>query len=272
MNRMESKENAFGKVSSLRLTASARAGKTYLREIGFTAPFKVMTPFPGEDGSSRVMILTASAGIMEGDIQEIAIRTESGARLECTSQAYEKVHRMEGGHAVRRTCVHVGRDSLLVYRPLPVIPFAESAFENVTDIELEDGSSRLIWQEIMCCGRVARGEIHRYRYYHSLIRVRERGCLIYRENCRFHPMEQPMESVGMFEGYTHMASVIFVNWPADSQGIDRIRTAIEDMDGICGGVSLTAHGDAVVRMFAGQGQRLLEACDKINDKINIFYP
>ena len=43
-------ENAFGRKSELRLTAGWDGEETFLRELGFTAPFKIMTPFPCKDG------------------------------------------------------------------------------------------------------------------------------------------------------------------------------------------------------------------------------
>ena len=49
-------ENAFGRKSELRLTAGWDGEETFLRELGFTAPFKIMTPFPCKDGGKEVMI------------------------------------------------------------------------------------------------------------------------------------------------------------------------------------------------------------------------
>ena len=72
------KENPFGRISTLHLTASvsersSQSGQaeTYLKEMSFTAPYKVLSPFKREDGSIEVMILAVSAGIMEGDTQQI---------------------------------------------------------------------------------------------------------------------------------------------------------------------------------------------------------
>ena len=62
--------NQFGKVSSLRLQAACRDGKTYLRGTAFTAPYKIMLPFEKKGGGIQVMLLSASAGIMDGDRQD----------------------------------------------------------------------------------------------------------------------------------------------------------------------------------------------------------
>ena len=61
--------NQFGKVSRLYLKAGRRDGQTYLQDVSFTAPYKIMLPFEKKGGGIQVMLLSASAGIMEGDRQ-----------------------------------------------------------------------------------------------------------------------------------------------------------------------------------------------------------
>ena len=132
-------ENAFGRKSELRLSAGLDAKETYHRQLGFTAPFKIMNPFPCKDGGKEVMIMCASPGIMEGDSQWIRIETERGARLAVTSQSYEKIHKMNNGCACRNTIIRIAGNSALRYRPLPVIPFGGSALDSrsASDVEVE---------------------------------------------------------------------------------------------------------------------------------------
>ena len=53
-------ENKFGKISRLSIRTGSRDGKTILEDLSFTAPYKVMTPFPKEDGGISIMPLCAS--------------------------------------------------------------------------------------------------------------------------------------------------------------------------------------------------------------------
>ena len=62
-------ENKFGKLSRLSLRTGLRNGKTIIEDVAFTAPYKIMNPFPKKNGGISVMPLCASAGIMEGDRQ-----------------------------------------------------------------------------------------------------------------------------------------------------------------------------------------------------------
>ena len=259
---MEESKNAYGKVSKLRVVAGENGGRTYLKELSFTAPFKVMSPFKLPDGGIRVMPLMASAGILEGDRQKIYLETESCAAMECVSQSHEKIHKMKNGSAGRETCLRVGKNAVLLYRPLPVIPFAESAFRGHTEIWLEDLSSSLFYQEIVSCGRAARGERFDYRHYLSLVEAWRHGKLIYRENNRFYPDLDAMEDVGMFEGYSYLANLLFFH--EDASGcIGKIRRLIEEQQEISGGVTLTAESDVAVRILGSQVQKLQQICDRI---------
>lgn len=58
----------------------------------------------------QVMVLSASAGIMEGDVQKFDIHVNPGTSLEYLSQAYEKIHKMKEGMARRRNkdCCRAG--------------------------------------------------------------------------------------------------------------------------------------------------------------------
>lgn len=261
------RENLFGEISTLHLTASVfeKNGKkeTYLKELRFTAPYKVLSPFRRENGSIQVMILAVSAGILEGDTQMIEIETEPGAEMECTSQSFEKIHKMKNGFAERKTQIRVADQSRLFYRPLPVIPFAESDFRNQTEICLDGADSQMVYQEILSCGRSACGERFRYRRYHSRIQVKRAGKMIYRENCRFDPEVYEMETMGMFEGHSHLANLLLFGIQIDENKKMRVREILERDSQVCGGFSMTAYGDMVIRMLGDRAQELEQICMEI---------
>ena len=267
MDRERNKENPFGRESVLQITTGKAGEDTYLKDLFFTAPFKVMTPFEKEGGKKEVMVLTASAGIMEGDAQRISIHMGAGTELSVTSQAFEKIHRMKDGFASRKTKIRIEKGSSLSYCPLPVIPFADSAFKNHTSIYLEDESSRLIYEEIVSCGRAARGERFRYRFYHSGIEAWCREKMIYRENIRYTPSIQPMEETGFFEGYSHMASLLFFHFNISEETENTLRRRIEGAKDAEGGITRTGAGDIAVRIFGNRAQRLQELCRKLRSEI-----
>lgn len=76
---MLSMENQFGRTSLCTLRAGKKEGKTVLEQVSFTAPFKIMSPFYEAGDFMHVMLLSASAGIMEGDTQEFDIEVRRAA-------------------------------------------------------------------------------------------------------------------------------------------------------------------------------------------------
>ena len=179
---------SFGRRSELFLSTILQGEEVVLDEVQFTAPFKIMEPFREEKDYLKVMILSASPGIMEGDIQEQHIHVGRGTKLEVCSQSFEKIHRMKNGCARRYIRICQESDSFLYYVPQPAIPFRDSAFDNIVEVELEKESSQFIFQDILSCGRTAYGECFDYKYYNSLVQVRREGRLIYRDNTRYDPL------------------------------------------------------------------------------------
>ena len=200
-------DNKFGKVSRISACAALKDGKTILEDLSFTAPYKIMTPFEKENGGIQIMPLCASAGIMAGDSQEFSYHVKEGADLEILSQSFEKIHKMDEGSASRTIEVQVDKNAALYYYPQPVIPFAQSAFDSKMTIHLEDETSKLFLLEIISCGRNAHEERFQYRRFSSKVLLYRGEKLIYRDNTRYEPGKMPMEGIGLYEGYTHMANL-----------------------------------------------------------------
>ena len=257
-------ENKFGKTSIVKISSLLRDGQAILDNIYFTAPFKIMKPFRISKDTLSVMILSASAGIMEGDAQDISILVREGTNIEFISQAYEKIHKMKGGSANRLTKIKIEKNAKLNYMPLPTIPFKDSSFTSNMEIELKDSSSKLIISEILSCGRAKRGEEFEYCFYKNLIQIRKNGKLIYRDNVIYEPKKMNMSEIGMYEGYSHLANMIFCNCDIDEGIFGEIRSYLYSCDKVEGDVTHTSYGDIVVRVFGNSGEVLTKICEEIN--------
>lgn len=256
-------ENKFGKVSMISLCAGVRDGRTILEDVFFTAPYKIMTPFEKENGGIQVMPLCASAGIMKGDCQKFDYQVKEGADLEILSQSFEKIHKMDGGRAVREIRVRVSKNAVLSYYPQPVIPFGGSAFDSDMEIYLEDETSRLFMLDIISCGRNACEERFAYRRFSSKVKIYRTNRLIYRDNTRYEPAQMPMEGIGMYEGYSHMAN-IFLSVSGESLTIqEKIWGILEEESECEGGVTRLTQGDLIVRIFGNRAQKLQEVAGEI---------
>lgn len=260
-------ENNFGKTSKLNLLATVKDGRTILENVYFTAPFKIMKPFYEHEDEMSVMCQTASAGIMEGDVQEIEISLKNGAKVEFISQAFEKIHKMVEGEACRNTKINIGSKSYLSYNPLPTIPFKDSAFTSTLEVDLKDETSCFIMKEILSCGRAAREEYFAYRYFHNLITVKKGEKLIYRDNTRYEPGIMKMNSVGMYEGFTHFGTILMIHVDKEQEWLNSVRSLLETTSNIEGAITRLDNRGYVIRAL-GQGaeclMKLFQSIEKIS--------
>ena len=67
----------------------------------------------------------------------------------------------------------------------------------------------------------------------------------------------------MYEGYTHLASLLLCGLQKDNEWADKVRTILETTKDVEGGVSFLASGDATVRILGRQAQQLQELCKLI---------
>lgn len=255
-------KNQFGTISQLRLTTGVKHGKTVLRDLFFTAPYKVMTPFQKRNGGIQVMPLCASAGIMEGDTQKFSFFVREGSNLEYLSQSFEKIHKMKEGYAKREAKITQEKNTIFFYHPQPVIPFRDSDFENHMEVHLEDETSRFAMVEILSGGRKAHDEMFAYRRYLSKIQIYRAGQLIYRDYTRYQPDKMDMTELGMYEGYTHMASMFLSVGPNQSWQ-EEIVHLLEETKECEGGITRLAQGDFAVRILGTRAQVLEETAAQI---------
>lgn len=258
--------NPYRKTSELNITTKEKYGRTIIEDVYFTSPFKITRPFYEDGGILKIMAIAVSAGIMEGDVQEINIKVLEGSKTLITSQSYEKIHKMKVEEAKRNTDIYIAKNAFLKYIPLPTIPFVNSAFSSTTNVELEDDTSKFIISEIISCGRYSRGEIFQYKYFKSLVNIFRKGKLLYRDNTFFRPRDFSIEGIGMLEDHTHLANILIFNFNIDDTAIDRIRQIIHH-NKLEGGVSYTWSKDIVIRILGFNSQSLERVSEEIIKRI-----
>ncbi|MEE3420717.1 MAG: urease accessory protein UreD [Lachnospiraceae bacterium] len=248
--------NQFGHTSELHIHASDKNGQTYLSDVHFTAPFKIMQPFKKRDGSLQVMLLQASAGIMDGDRQRFSFEIDPGAKLEFISQSYDKVHPMKEDFAERSIEVTCAHDSMFYFHPQPMIPFRNSRFINKMEIHLEDGTAAFSLCEIFTAGRLGyENERFAYDYYSNKVDIYRGSRHIYRDNTLFAPDQMDMEGMGMYEGCTHQANLFLTRLSADGFE-DSIQEILDEDAKTEGAITRLIDEDYAVRILGHRAQDL----------------
>lgn len=199
-------------MSRLYLKAENYAGRTVISESFFSAPLKIAKPFYHENFTT-VMMMSASAGMLDGDCYDIEIKVCTGARLRFTGQSFNKIFRSTSGKGVaQKVKITVESGGELIYSPCPVIPFRESIFKGETDIEICD-DSKIMMYDIFACGRTAMNEKFQFTEYRSRISVKKSGRLIFLDNTELLPSETDLCSTGFFEGNTHSGTMFCYGFP-----------------------------------------------------------
>lgn len=250
-------ENQYGRTSTLKFESSYKKGQTILKSAYFTPPFKIAKPLYRQEEEMQLIAMSASAGMMAGDNQEMIFEIGDYTNVYYTTQSYEKVHKMEQGEARRNLEIIVGEHALFKYVPLSTIPFAGSSFKGITTITLKDETSQLFMADIISAGRVAHQEIFEYDSYSSRVRIKQGEKLIYQDYTCYKPQEWQMKEYGIFEGYTHLANILIVNSQDEQENLERVRQMIEDNSLIYGGASLTAYHIICIKIL-GRSAQILE--------------
>ena len=241
-------ENSYEQKCILQLKVGQSDGGSFIRDMYFTAPFKIMKPFVQEN-HLKAILLYVSAGILRGDAQEVEIDLEENAYFELTTQSYEKIYAMPYGKATRKGCIRIGSGARFYYHPLPVLPFARAKFQQNWQVHLADEHSHFLFAEILSYGRAARGERFCYREYRSLLEVYCGRNLIYEDNACYNPDEMDLDDVLAYEGYTHLLNFVWLG--SDAISPEEARRITGGMPDILAGASRVTGGTCVKALADG---------------------
>lgn len=182
-------------------------GRTVVSDSYFSAPFKLVSPFYDED-YAKLMIMTASAGIMKGDFYDINIHSLPDTNALITDQSYAKIFNTRDGFAAQRLNIELEENAELIWIPKPVIPFENSSFKADAAISIKE-NSKLVISEILSCGRIGMGESFKFSFYKSRTAVSIGGKPVFLDNTRLCNGEADFSGIGFFENFTHIGFIYF---------------------------------------------------------------
>ena len=90
--------------------------------------------------------------------------------------------------------------------------------------------------------------------------------MIYRDNTCYEPDKMPMEGIGMYEGYTHMANLFLSKKSKSDINLElqgKIWGILEETQEIDGGITRLTSGDFALRIFGHRAQKLQQIAEKI---------
>ena len=107
------------------------------------------------------------------------------------------------------------------------------------------------------------GRILRQGNTNSKVQIFRCQKLIYSDNTCYLPDQMPMEGIGMYEGYTHMANLFLSRTEYADTLLNEIREILDGDPEIDGGATTLSGGDLAVRIFGHRAQKLQQTAEKI---------
>lgn len=258
-------------IASLDITAAWRDGRTYLKKSFWQPPFKIADVTEDRRRPTlHLMQMSSSPGVLAGDHYQIGIRLEEGAAVHWHTQSYQRLFSMASA-AQQQVRVDLAPEASFTYLPHPCVPQKGSDFRAHNQIFLS-ANSRLIWGEIVTCGRKLNGEVFQFSNYRSVTEVFLEDKLILKENLRLMPQRVNPAGVGHLEGFTHQAGLICIDSQLDVSALVphlvEALAAISDVDfGITG---LPVNG-FVLRMLGNHSERLMQALKITSEMITNYH-
>ena len=254
-------------IGSLHIQAALRGDITYLKRSYFSPPFKLVDITENRrEKCLHVMQMSSSPGILDGDRFEIKIELEENCHMQLHTQSYQRLFSMKTG-ASQQTEVFMEKGSSFVYLPHPSVPQENSIFTTRNKIHVSAGC-RLIWGEIITCGRKLNGEVFRFSKYHAVTEVFRDNRLRIKENICLLPGLLKLNEIGQLEGFTHQAGLIFLDDAAEKNTLIReVTLFLQTQPDILFGVTTAPDSGILVRILGNRSEQLMD-CLKTIAKIS----
>jgi urease accessory protein len=248
--------------ASLHIQTALRNGITYLEQSYFTPPFKVANITEDKKaGPLHLMLMCSSPGVLEGDDYRAKINVEADCHLHLHTQSYQRLFPMQHG-ARQETEVYLQKGATFVYIPHPVVPHKQAAFTALNKIYLH-GNNRLIWGDLLTCGRKLNGERFDFVKYHNITEVYLQGRLLIKENLLVQPGVIKLNSIGQWEGFSHQASLIILDKPETiSQLYEPVNALLEQQNGSFG-ISSSTDAIIIIRILGNKAEPLFHCLNDI---------
>jgi urease accessory protein len=250
--------------ATLHITAAHNGHRTYLQQVQFSAPFKVMDITEDKAGHwLHLMLMSASPGILDGDVYDMAIAVEPNSALHLHTQAYQRLFQMQQG-ATQQLAVQLQTGASFCYLPHPTVPHAQSSFTNRSHFYLCN-HCRLVYGEILTCGRKLNGEQFLLSKYHSRTKIFLNNQLVLQENLLVQPALLPVQAMGQMEGYTHQASMIWLQPDVDITTVQtQLLLLLGKESNISFGVTQAPINGLIIRLLGNGAEQLYQCLQNIN--------
>jgi urease accessory protein len=250
--------------AQMHIQVAVRKGCSYLKKAFFTTPFKVMNITEDKTGNLlHLMLMSSSPGILDGDEYILKIEIEANSSLQLHTQAYQRLFNMKQG-ASQQMNVHLDEGACFSYLPHPSVPHEQSIFTSGNNFYLSN-KCNFLFGEILTCGRKLNGEVFLFSKYHSITNIYINQKLVIKENLLMQPSMINVHKVGQLEGFTHQASLIWLNEDADTKVVQQhLLDLLSTQKDIDLGITAAPVNGLIIRMLGNGAEQLYDCMQLIH--------
>jgi urease accessory protein len=254
--------------AQLDIKIAERKGCSFLKEVYFTTPFKVANITEDKtEHTLHLMLMSSSPGILDGDVYDIKIEIEKNCSLHLHTQAYQRLFNMQHG-ASQQVTIHLNDGASLVYIPHPSVPHEQSVFTSRSNFYIGNKCS-FVFGEILTCGRKLNGEVFLFSKYHSINQFFINNKLVIKENLLMQPSVIDVHAIGQLEGYTHQASLIYLQEEVDMKTIQTAMLEfLSAQKNIEYGVTIAPVNGLIIRLLGHGAEQLFKVLNDLHLIIN----
>lgn len=245
----------------LHIEVARRNGANFLKTAYATPPLKVADISENRKEALRLMLMSASPGILDGDNYDMKFVVEKNVSVQLETQSFQRLFQMKQG-ASQRLQVHLQAGSSFCYLPHPVVPHQYSIFKAHNQIFLEQDCT-LIWSDVLTPGRLP-GEQFCFSTYHNCTELFLNGKLIVKDNLLLQPTVKTVTGRGLLEGFTHQATLFYLQEKVNMAEKKQAALAwLSKQEKVQCGISTLAASGLVVRLLGYSGEQLFMCIKKL---------
>ena len=250
-------------IAELQIKVTASGSASFLQNSYCTTPLKVMNITEERNSKQlHLMLMSSSPGILDGDRYNIKIDVAENASLHLHTQAYQRLFQMKG-EAKQQLNVDIANGASFVFLPHPSVPHRQSSFVSRNTFYL--GNYNLfIFGEVLTCGRKLNGEAFLFTKYHSITEVYSHNKLVIKENLLMQPATINVQAIGQLEGYTHQASMIYLEENIDVKNLQSliIQLLVAEKN-IEMGITTAPISGLIIRLLGNGAEQLYNCLQRI---------
>jgi len=177
-----------------------------------------------------ILTLLTLGGILSGDRNTLSVELTEHASATVTMAAATQVLSMPSGHAEQSLTMHLASGSQLFWLAEPTLLFTNADFRQNTRIVLAAGA-QLVLLDVLVPGRLARGEVHRFRRYQATFEAHDTdGRLLVAERIAIEPGRHQLSVPGMFDPHAVVGSLYILDDTIDAERLAATIGASGDRD------------------------------------------